>query len=210
MTFSQSERQRLAALLLEKGPDAPTLCEGWDTRDLAAHLWIRENRPDAAAGMMISAVEDHLESTTAKVLERPYEQLVRDWQDGPGKFSPVRLVDRWMNLAEHFVHHEDVRRGQWMVDGTLVPARELAEDENDALTKSVATIAKTMLKNSDRPVQVVIPGRITYDIRPKGVDLGDPVVVTGEPGEVLLWLFGRDAVHLAITPEGAEVPRTGA
>lgn len=97
-----------------------------------------------------------------------------------------------------------------MVDGTLVPARELAEDENDALTKSVATIAKTMLKNSDRPVQVVIPGRIMYDIRPKGVDFGDPVVVTGESGEVLLWLFGRDAVHLAITPEGAEVPRTGA
>lgn len=34
-----------------KGPDAPTLCEGWFTRDLAAHLWIREHRLDAAVGM---------------------------------------------------------------------------------------------------------------------------------------------------------------
>lgn len=209
MTFSHSERQRLATLLLEKGPEEPTLCEGWDTRDLVAHLWIRENRPDAAAGMMISAVEDHLESTTTKVLERPYEQVVNDWRDGPGKFSPVRLVDRWMNLAEHFVHHEDVRRGQWMVDGTLVPARELSEDENATLTKSVATTAKPMLKNADRPVRIVIPGRITLDIRPKGVEYGDVVTVKGEPGEVLLWLFGRDAVHLDITPEGAKVVRGG-
>ena len=36
----------------ETGPDGPTLCEGWQTRDLAAHLVLRERRPDAAAGVM--------------------------------------------------------------------------------------------------------------------------------------------------------------
>ncbi|WP_461013210.1 maleylpyruvate isomerase N-terminal domain-containing protein, partial [Trueperella pyogenes] len=51
MSFSSDERRRLADLLLAKGPDAPTLCEGWFTRDLAAHLWIREHRLDAAVGM---------------------------------------------------------------------------------------------------------------------------------------------------------------
>ncbi|MDP9806060.1 uncharacterized protein (TIGR03085 family) [Trueperella bonasi] len=207
MTFSRAERQRLAELLLEKGPDAPTLCEGWKTHDLAVHLWIRENRPDAAAGMMISAAQDHLESTTAKVSERPYEEIVKDWQNGPGTLNPVRLLDRWMNLAEHFVHHEDVRRGQWMVDGTLVAPRDLTEEENSALVSAIVTSAKMMLKRSRQAVCLVIPGRITLDIRPRGVDFGEVVVVKGEPGEILLWLFGREAVHLDLTPEDAQVQR---
>ncbi|MGJ4074519.1 maleylpyruvate isomerase N-terminal domain-containing protein [Corynebacterium macclintockiae] len=51
MSTSQSEREALANLLQQSGPDAPTLCEGWSTRDLAVHLVIREYRPDAAAGL---------------------------------------------------------------------------------------------------------------------------------------------------------------
>ena len=38
MTYAQDERAALAALLDETGPDGPTLCEGWQTRDMAAHL----------------------------------------------------------------------------------------------------------------------------------------------------------------------------
>jgi hypothetical protein len=37
------ERLELCDLLLELGPDAPTLCEGWTTADLAAHLVLREH-----------------------------------------------------------------------------------------------------------------------------------------------------------------------
>lgn len=37
---------------LVAGPDAPTLGAGWKTRDLAAHLVVRESRPDAAAGVI--------------------------------------------------------------------------------------------------------------------------------------------------------------
>ena len=48
MSFSDSERQLLADLFLEVGPEAPTLCAGWTTTDLAAHLWVREHRPEAA------------------------------------------------------------------------------------------------------------------------------------------------------------------
>jgi uncharacterized protein (TIGR03083 family) len=40
-TLAQEERNELCDLMLETGPDAPTLCEGWTTRDLAAHLVIR-------------------------------------------------------------------------------------------------------------------------------------------------------------------------
>src|SRR5882762_622635 len=37
------ERRELCDLFLELGPDAPTLCEGWTTLDLAAHLVLREH-----------------------------------------------------------------------------------------------------------------------------------------------------------------------
>ena len=58
MTFSAAQRNKLAQLLIELGPDAPTLCEGLETKDMAAHLWIREHRVDAAAGMFISKLDN--------------------------------------------------------------------------------------------------------------------------------------------------------
>ena len=45
-TFAKRERLLLADLLEAEGPEAPTLCEGWSTRDLAAHLIVRERRPE--------------------------------------------------------------------------------------------------------------------------------------------------------------------
>ena len=50
MTHAQDERQALCDLLADIGPDQPTLCTGWRTADLAAHLVLRERRPDAGAG----------------------------------------------------------------------------------------------------------------------------------------------------------------
>ena len=50
--LAQLERGRLCDLLLEVGPDAPTLCEGWTAADLAAHLVIRERKPLAAPGIV--------------------------------------------------------------------------------------------------------------------------------------------------------------
>src|ERR1700743_2358756 len=52
VTYARDERLALCALLDRTGPDAPTLCEGWRTGDLAAHLVLREHRPDAAVGIM--------------------------------------------------------------------------------------------------------------------------------------------------------------
>ena len=52
MTLARDERLALCALLDQTGPQAPTLCEGWTTGDLAAHLVLREHRPDAGAGVM--------------------------------------------------------------------------------------------------------------------------------------------------------------
>ena len=57
--FARTERAAFADTLEEAGPDAPTLCTGWTTRDLAAHLVLRERRPDAAMGILIKGVAGH-------------------------------------------------------------------------------------------------------------------------------------------------------
>uniref|UniRef100_UPI0025DDC77B maleylpyruvate isomerase family mycothiol-dependent enzyme n=1 Tax=uncultured Brevibacterium sp. TaxID=189678 RepID=UPI0025DDC77B len=54
--FARSERRSLAALLRTVGPDAPTLCEEWTTRDLAVHIVIRDRRPDALVGNAFPAL----------------------------------------------------------------------------------------------------------------------------------------------------------
>ena len=52
VNFAQDERSELCDLLVDLGPDEPTLCEGWTTADLAAHLVVRERRPDSGPGIV--------------------------------------------------------------------------------------------------------------------------------------------------------------
>src|SRR5262249_33102419 len=59
VSYARDERTALCALLGETGPGAPTLCEGWRTGDLAAHLVMRERRPDAAAGLLGGPLAGH-------------------------------------------------------------------------------------------------------------------------------------------------------
>ena len=59
--YARRNAQQLADLLLQLGPDAPTLCAGWTTRDLAAHLVVRERRPDAMVGVLIPPLAGHAE-----------------------------------------------------------------------------------------------------------------------------------------------------
>jgi uncharacterized protein (TIGR03083 family) len=40
--YAKRERVLFADLLARVGPDEPTLCAGWTTRDLAAHIVVRE------------------------------------------------------------------------------------------------------------------------------------------------------------------------
>lgn len=56
MTAASRERAALVNTMRAVGPDGATLCVGWTTRDLAAHLVLRERRPDAAAGILVPAL----------------------------------------------------------------------------------------------------------------------------------------------------------
>src|SRR5262245_54248525 len=116
MGVASAEREQLSDLFLEVGPDAPTLCEGWQTRDLAAHLVLRDRRPDASGGIMFPALAARTERVQAEYAAKPWEELVELVRTGPPRWSPFSLgpVNDLVNGAEYFIHHEDVRRA---VDG---------------------------------------------------------------------------------------------
>lgn len=205
MSFSAAERQRLAALLLELGPDAPTLCEGWDTRDLAVHLYLRENVPSAAAGIFLPPLAGLLRRAEQKQSTRPFPEVVRDWAAGPSGLSPMRLADEMFNTVEHFVHLEDVRRG-----GGVVQPRDFSAQVNSTLYGVLRKLAPMRLSTSPIPVILVADGHpplVVADSR--GVsETGDEVLrISGPVGELLLWVFGRDAVQVKVSGDLEAVGR---
>jgi uncharacterized protein (TIGR03085 family) len=185
-TFAKRERLLLADLLETAGPGAPTLCEGWETRDLAAHVVVRERRPDAAGGVLIKQLAPRLEKVMAEFAAKPYEELIQLIRSGPPRFSPFQLkqIDEAANTIEFYVHAEDVRRAQpeWT-------PRELDPVFQDALWSRLERTARLMGRGS--PTGLVLR---RADGRTVVAQRGTPVVtVTGEPSELLLFLYGRQS-----------------
>jgi uncharacterized protein (TIGR03085 family) len=181
----RTERSALCDLFQRVGPDAPTLCEGWRTVDLATHLVVRERKPLAAPGLVLggpfaSMLEREMERTKTS---HSYDALVALVRSGPPTWA--RPVDALFNLTEFFVHHEDVRRGAG--DPTPRPPDEVVELE-EALWKwsrRGAALAARQLRGAGlelhRPDGQVIRAR-------KGTPTA---VLTGRPGEIVLYLMGR-------------------
>ena len=195
-THAKRERLLLADLLEASGPDAPTLCEGWTTRDLAAHLVVRERRADAAGGILVKQLAARGERVRAEFAARPYEELISLIRTGPPRVSPFALkqVDEAANTVEFFLHAEDVRRAQpgWS-------PRPLDTVFEDALWRRLETAARMMARRS--PAGLVLR-------RPNGQTVvahkGTPVVtVTGDAGELLVYVSGRQRVARVRT-EGDE------
>ncbi len=195
---ARQERQELCDLLLEVGPEAPTLCAGWTTRDLAAHLVVRESRPDAAVGIIVKPLAGYADSVQAKVAMRPWPELVRDVRTGPPLLSVFRLPGA-QGLADPFefaVHHEDVRRARpgW------VP-RELPTGEQDLLWQRLARAGRLLARKS--PVGVALRRSDTGEMII--AKAGTPsVTLVGEPLELVLRLYGRSECLVDVEgPEGA-------
>ena len=74
--YAQLERHALADTMLAVGPDAPTLCDPWRVRDLAAHLILRETRPDLAAGMFVPRLQARLERAQDELAATDFGELV--------------------------------------------------------------------------------------------------------------------------------------
>ena len=181
--FSQRERWALCDLLEKLGPDVPTLCEGWRSIDLAAHLALRDRRPDATPGMTMSR------GPLAKWTERAQRGL-RDrmtWEDlvdrvRRGPALPLRPVDPLVNSVEYFVHHEDLRRAQeeW-------EPRSLEPEDEALLWRQLRFLAKPLAHAGITRVQS--PGLTPIVLRGKGRS-----VLEGPVGELVLWANRRKSV----------------
>lgn len=197
--FANVERRHLAALLRRVGPDAPTLCEGWNARDLAVHLVVRDGRPDAVPGILapgLPVLGSRAKSVEQKYEDMSWEKLV-DLVERPPLHSPGRWgpVDKRMNTAEFFVHHEDVRRAQpeWH-------SRQLLHEEQRDLWKNLKLAGPAMLRKEAHSVVLLATG---FGAVHGGKRSARHVeLVRGEPSELLLWAFGRrEQAAVEITQE---------
>jgi uncharacterized protein (TIGR03085 family) len=188
---ARRERAALCDLFLELGPDEPTLCGDWTTRDLAAHLVVRERRPDAAIGIVVSKAAGYTDKVQAGVATTEWSRLVDTVRSGPPIWSPTKIskIDELANTVEFFVHLEDVRRAQ----PTWEP-RDLDADLADALYGVVSKMAKRLVKGS--PVGIVLEPDDGH--QPITAKQAEPsVTVRGPVGELVMFVYGRQA-HSAV------------
>ncbi|HEX3590869.1 MAG TPA: TIGR03085 family metal-binding protein [Pseudonocardiaceae bacterium] len=190
MGMAADERRELSDLFDELGPDVPTLCDGWQAKDLAAHLVLRDRRPDAAAGIQVKALSGYTERVQQSIANRPWAELVDQVRTGPPAWSPFRLpgLSEAVNGAEYFVHHEDLRRGQ---PGWEPRVPDPARDE--AVWKAVRMAGRLGWRRS--PVGVVLRRTSGEEVTVKQGP--NAVAIVGEPGELLLASFGRSAVRVS-------------
>jgi uncharacterized protein (TIGR03085 family) len=194
-TPAAQERQRFAEELTAVGPDAATLCEGWTARDLAAHIVLRDGRPDAAMGLVVSAASGYTDKVQSKIAAGDWDELVDRVRNGPPVWSPTRIgkVERLVNSVEFFVHLEDVRRAQpgWTARGLDA---ELVDDLNGALGR----IARLYARKAPAGITLAPDdGR-----EPVVANEGEPMVtVTGPIGELVLFMNGRQA-HALVELDG--------
>lgn len=184
---ARRERNELCDLFAELGPDQPTLCGDWTTRDLAAHLVVRERRPDAAIGIVVSKAAGYTDRVQSQVATGDWAELVDTVRSGPPIWSPTRIgkIDELANTVEFFVHLEDVRRAQ----ATWEP-RDLDADLVDGLYGMLTKMAKRLVSKS--PVGIVLEP--DDDHGPIVAKKAEPsVTVRGAVGELVMFVYGRQA-----------------
>ena len=205
-TFARTERAALVDLMTEVGPDAPTLCSGWTTRDLAAHLILREGRPDAAVGIMAPPLMAYTAKVQAQIAAKPWNGLLQTIRNGPPRWSPqsIRRLDTESNTVEYFTHHEDVRRA---IDGWQ--PRELSADQVAQLWPRMKRMAKPVVRKS--PVGIVV---IPTDGPDAGANIrlhagASDVVLRGPSSELVLALFGRITKGIDFEGSAADIEAFG-
>lgn len=196
-----TERAALVDLFARTGPDAPTLCEGWTTYDLATHLVLRERRPLALAGVLLPPLAPVTRRLQQRERQRPYADLVADLRAGPPLLSPARFGDV-AELHEWYVHHEDVRR---LVEPGPRPAGTALQD---ALWSRLRGMGPLLAARA-RGLGIVLQ---RTDGQRRRVRRGSAqVVLHGEPSELFLWLFGRrDVAHVELEGDPDAVARAKA
>jgi len=182
----EAEQRAVHATLTDIGPDAPTLCTGWTTRELAAHLATGVMLGGALAvggRLLIARVPVRMGAAGARVNDR----LVRARRSFDASLArlarrPPALVTTKttapITLAELWVHHEDVRRANGM--GPRPEPAELA-----AAVDFLVRYQRRLFAAAGLTV-IVLDGRVDVT----GAR-GGTASVHGPAGELLVWLAGR-------------------
>lgn len=182
---SQVERVLLCASFREVGPEAPTLCGGWDTYQLANHLVRREASPLGSLWAVVPGVGSSVEQ---QGVGTDFSDLVDTIAAGPPRLSvfSTRTADRALNTLEFFVHHEDVRRAApgWQ-------PRTLPRWAEDQLWSRLRLMAKLVMRRSPVPVQLVRTDTGDMSTARKG---SPPAVIRALPSEMALFAHGRSEV----------------
>lgn len=193
MSLARRHRLALCDTAADLGPDAPTLCGSWTSRDLLAHLVVRERRPDALPGIALPVFAGHSERVRTAAADTAYDELLHRVRTGPPRWMPtsVRRLDDLVNGPEFLVHHEDLRRGTpgWA-------PRQLDPESTEAAWRTVQAMGRRLYRSSPVGVVLVAPGHGRSLVRrpPAGAR---SVVLTGAPLELLLHAFGRVGATLA-------------
>jgi len=186
--FDAVERKQLAELFDELGPDAPTLLGRWTTRDLAAHLVLREHDYLAAPGLVLPGAWGRLaERRRTALAGLDFRRLVATIRSGPPRgFFSIGWVRSVPNLNEFFIHHEDVRRANGCGPRTNSAAMDAA------LWRNVSRAPWFLARRLHTTGLELHWAGTANTVRARR---GEPTVrLAGPPGELLLYLFGRQGV----------------
>jgi uncharacterized protein (TIGR03085 family) len=204
MGWAETEKTALVQTLRRADPEAGTLCAGWNTRRLLAHLVQREQDPRGGLGDAVLRAEPGQEKYLGRLAEAAatpegYAALVDRFVAGPPRWSPMSWASEQLNLLEYVIHHEDIRRG-----GSTSPGpRVLPEHERQRIWQQLPLMAR--LRYRAAPVGVVLAG---LDSARVTVKKGAPTVtLKGEPVELALYTSGRrTAAHVQVSgaPEAVE------
>jgi uncharacterized protein (TIGR03085 family) len=189
LPFDTQERISLCDLFEQLGADVPTLINGWTANDLAAHLVLRERDLIAAPCLVLPGpFQRFAERRRARLAkQRQFQWLVARIRSGPPPgFFRLGWVRSVPNLNEFFVHHEDLRRANG-----LGPRECLSPALEAALWRNV--------RQGIRYLSRRLRG-VGLEISWAGVDQRMTVrkatpsaLLSGRPGELLLYVFGRQA-----------------
>jgi uncharacterized protein (TIGR03085 family) len=164
------ERREICDLLLALGPEAPTLCTGWTTADLAAHLVLREHFHRWSDAQRAAEKAKGLPAMVARL--RAGAPVI------PWRIPRIRDV---FNGLEYFIHHEDVRRANGRG-----PRPRRADLE--ALAWRMTGFSARRVARRIRPYSLQL-------VRPDGTSRvfgsGTSATLRGPATELMLYLSGR-------------------
>ena len=185
--ISKSERQGLVETLKALGPDAPTLCEGWMTKHLLAHLIMRETEPVNASGILLKGRQKQTQNRLEE-LSTHFESNLSKLLSGPPLWNPMRYLDKWVNALEMLIHHEDVLRAQpnWQ-------PRKFTDSETKELDFLLKIAPRFLVRGAK-----VLPTLVVGDLPTSG-----RIILRGDQVDLLLFLAGRQSAS-TVSIEGDE------